>query len=81
MKRFPTSNLISVALLVAVFAFSATDAPAQNNPGTNVSSYNPTLTDPLRRFGGFGEITSTANLAGRDGFDERQIRVGLKLRF
>ena len=58
-----------------------TNTPHFNNPGTNVSSYNPTLTNPLTRYGGFGEITSTFNGVGRDGFDERQIRVGMKLRW
>jgi hypothetical protein len=62
-------------------ALNFTNTPHFNNPGTNVSSYNPTLTDPLRRYGGFGEITSTRDNIGRDGFDERQIRLGLKLRW
>lgn len=60
-------------------AFNFTNTPHFNNPGSNVSSFNPTLTDPLRRFGGYTEITSTFNGVGRDGFDERQIRLGLRL--
>jgi hypothetical protein len=61
-------------------AFNFTNTPHFNNPGGNVSAYNPTLTDPLRRFGGFSEITSTRSL-GRDGYDERQFRIGLRLGF
>jgi hypothetical protein len=34
----------------------------------------------VRDLGGFTEITSTINLA-RDGIDERQFRVGLRLSF
>jgi len=62
-------------------ALNFTNTPHFANPGGNASNYNPTLTDPLRRYGGFGEILSTFNGAGRDGFDERQIRVGLKVRW
>lgn len=61
-------------------AFNFTNTPHFNNPGGNVSAYNPTLADPLRRFGGFSEITGTRSL-GRDGYDERQFRVGLRLGF
>ena len=78
-RNFRVSERFSLQLRGESFNF--TNTPHFNNPGTNVSSYNPTLTDPLRRFGGFGEITSTFNGVGRDGFDERQIRVGLKLRW
>ncbi|MEZ5353905.1 MAG: carboxypeptidase regulatory-like domain-containing protein [Bryobacteraceae bacterium] len=59
-------------------AFNFTNTPHFNNPGTNVSNFNPNQADPLRRFGGYSEITSTRNL-GRDGFDERQVRIGLRL--
>ncbi|MSV29006.1 MAG: TonB-dependent receptor [Bryobacterales bacterium] len=61
-------------------SFNFTNTPHFNNPGTNVSSFNPTITDPLRRFGGFGEITGTSGI-GRDGIDERQFRLGLRLNF
>lgn len=62
-------------------AFNFTNTPHFANPGNNVSSYNPALTNPLTRYGGYMEITSTANNLGRDGFDERQIRLGLRLSF
>jgi hypothetical protein len=60
-------------------AFNFTNTPHFNNPGANVSSYNRTIDDITRRFGGFGEITSTFNGVGRDGIDERQFRLGLRL--
>jgi hypothetical protein len=62
-------------------AFNFTNTPHFNNPGSNVSSYNPTITNPLTRYGGFGEITSTFNGVGRDGIDERQFRLGLRFAF
>ena len=61
-------------------AFNFTNTPHFANPGTNVSSFNPTLTDPLRRFGGYTEITGVSS-TGRDGIDERQFRLGLRLSF
>lgn len=61
-------------------AFNFTNTPHFNNPGTNVSSFNPEITDPLRRYGGYTEITSTSGI-GRDGIDERQFRLGLRLSF
>jgi hypothetical protein len=59
-------------------AFNLTNTPHFNNPGSNVSSYNSSLTDITRRYGGYMEILSTRSL-GRDGYDERQFRVGLRL--
>jgi hypothetical protein len=61
-------------------AFNFTNTPHFNNPGANVSNYNPSLSDPLRRYNGFGEITGTSGI-GRDGIDERQFRLGLLLSF
>ena len=61
-------------------AFNLTNTPHFSNPGTNVSSFNPEITDPLRRYGGYTEITSTNN-PGRDGIDERQFRFGVRLSF
>ncbi|MDX2180951.1 MAG: TonB-dependent receptor [Bryobacteraceae bacterium] len=60
-------------------AFNFTNTPHFSNPGSNVSNYNPTVANPLTRYGGYMEITSTANNLGRDGFDERQFRLGLRL--
>ncbi|MBI1786326.1 MAG: TonB-dependent receptor [Acidobacteria bacterium] len=61
-------------------AFNFTNTPHFNNPGTNVSSFNPEITDPLRRYGGFTEITGTSGI-GRDGIDERQFRIGIRISF
>ncbi|MBI3470308.1 MAG: TonB-dependent receptor, partial [Candidatus Solibacter usitatus] len=61
-------------------AFNFTNTPHFNNPGTNVSSFNPEITDPLRRYGGFTEITGTTGI-GRDGIDERQFRIGIRISF
>jgi len=61
-------------------AFNLSNTPHFGNPGTNVSNFNPTLADPLRRFGGYTEITGTAN-TGRDGIDERMFRIGLRFSF
>ncbi|MBL8176283.1 MAG: TonB-dependent receptor [Bryobacterales bacterium] len=61
-------------------AFNFTNTPHFNNPGGNVDNFNPEITNPLTRYGGYMEITSTAGL-GRDGIDERQVRLGLRLSF
>jgi hypothetical protein len=61
-------------------AFNFTNTPHFANPGANVANFQPEQTDPLRRYNGYGEITSVTNL-GRDGIDERQFRFGLRLSF
>jgi hypothetical protein len=61
-------------------AFNFTNTPHFSNPGTNVSNFNPSIEDPLRRFGGYTEITGVSAV-GRDGIDERQIRFGLRFSF
>ncbi len=61
-------------------AFNFTNTPHFNNPGANVSSFNPSVTDPLTRFNGYSEITGVGT-TGRDGIDERQFRFGLRISF
>jgi hypothetical protein len=61
-------------------AFNFTNTPHFANPGSGVQNYQPTQTDPLRRYNGYGEITGVTNI-GRDGIDERQFRFGLRLSF
>ncbi len=61
-------------------AFNLTNTPHFANPGRDVSNFNPNIADPLRRFGGYTEITGTAN-TGRDGIDERFFRFGLRVNF
>lgn len=77
-RKFSVTERFKLEFRLEAFNFSNT--PHFNNPGTNVSSFNPELADPLRRFGGFTEITGTSGI-GRDGIDERQFRVGLRLSF
>jgi hypothetical protein len=60
-------------------AFNFTNTPFFAAPGGNVSNYNPSIADPARRYGGYMEITSTANNLGRDGIAERQFRLGMRL--
>ncbi|MBI4906057.1 MAG: TonB-dependent receptor [Acidobacteria bacterium] len=59
-------------------SFNFTNTPHFANPGSGVQNYQPTQTDPLRRYNGYGEITGVQNI-GRDGIDERQFRFGLRL--
>jgi hypothetical protein len=59
-------------------AFNASNTPHFANPGANVS--NMDVTGGVVRTNGFSEITGVTNLA-RDGIDERQFRLGLRLRF
>jgi hypothetical protein len=61
-------------------AFNFTNTPHFSNPGSSVTNYQPTQADPLRRYNGYGEITGVTNI-GRDGIDERQFRLGLRLSF
>lgn len=61
-------------------AFNLTNTPHFSNPGANVSNFNPNIEDPFRRFGGYTEITGTAN-TGRDGINERLFRFGLRINF
>ncbi len=61
-------------------AFNFTNTPHFGNPGNNVSNLNLNLDGTIRSLGGFTEITGTTNLA-RDGIDERQFRLGLRISF
>jgi hypothetical protein len=54
------------------------DIPATANRSVSNLVLNPDGT--IRNLGGFATITSTAN-SGRDGIDERVVRVGLRLGF
>jgi hypothetical protein len=59
-------------------AFNLANTPHFANPGANVS--NMDVTGGVVKTNGFAEITGVTNLA-RDGIDERQFRLGLRLRF
>jgi hypothetical protein len=66
------------ALQFRAEAFNFSNTPHFANPGTNVSNMSLDPDGTIRSLGGYSEITSTINL-GRDGIDERQFRVGLRL--
>ena len=59
-------------------AFNFSNTPHFANPGANVSNLD--VSGGVVRTNGYAEITGVQNF-GRDGIDERQIRLGLRLRF
>jgi hypothetical protein len=70
-------------LQVRVEVFNLTNTPHFANPsgnGVNVSQLQLNPDGSVRNLGGFSSITSTAN-SGRDGIDERVVRLGLRLGF
>jgi len=77
-RRFQVNERWKVEFRMEAFNF--TNTPHFNNPGTNVANFQPTQADPARRFNGYSEITGVTNI-GRDGIDERQFRLGLRLSF
>ena len=63
--------------------FNLTNTPHFANPsgnGLNVSQLQLNPDGTVRNLGGFSSITGTAN-SGRDGIDERLIRLGVRLGF
>jgi outer membrane receptor protein involved in Fe transport len=63
--------------------FNVTNTPHFANPsgnGLNVSQLQLNPDGTIRNLGGFSSITATAN-SGRDGIDERVVRVGLRVGF
>ena len=63
-----------------VEAFNVTNTPHFANPSANVSNLQLNADGTIRNLGGFSSITGTAN-TGRDGIDERLIRLGLRFGF
>jgi hypothetical protein len=61
-------------------SFNLTNTPHFANPGGNVSNRILNADGTVRSLGGFSEVTSVISL-GREGFDERQFRFGLRLSF
>ena len=59
-------------------AFNATNTPHFANPGANVSNLTLNPDGTVRTLGGFSEITGTTSI-GREGIDERQFRIGLRV--
>ena len=60
--------------------FNVTNTPHFANPGANVSNLTLNQDGTVKNLGGFSSITNTAN-TGREGIDERLIRLGLRLGF
>ncbi len=63
-----------------VEALNTTNTPHFSNPGANVSNLQLNSDGTVRNLGGFTEITSVTG-TGREGIDERVIRVGLRFSF
>jgi hypothetical protein len=61
-------------------SFNFSNTPHFANPGNNVSNRILNPDGSVRSLNGFSEVTSTISL-GREGFDERQFRFGLRLSF
>ena len=69
-----------LTLQARVEIFNLTNTPHFANPNANVSNLQLNADGTIRNLGGFSSITSTAN-SGRDGIDERVVRLGLRLGF
>jgi hypothetical protein len=61
-------------------AFNFTNTPHFANPGANVSNLSLNSDGSVRDLGGYTVISAVQNL-GREGIDERQFRLGLRLSF
>jgi Carboxypeptidase regulatory-like domain/TonB dependent receptor len=61
-------------------AFNSTNTPHFANPGANVSNRQLNADGSVRNLAGFAQILAVAN-TGRDGIDERQFRLSLKVTF
>lgn len=80
-RQFNARDRYTVQIRAEVF--NLTNTPHFANPsgnGTNVSQLQLNPDGSVRNLGGFSSITSTAN-SGRDGIDERLIRLGLRFGF
>jgi carboxypeptidase family protein/TonB-dependent receptor-like protein len=75
-RTFKITERVQMQLKAEVF--NLTNTPHFANPAGNVS--NMDVSGGVVRTNGFAEITGVTNLA-RDGIDERQFRLGLRLHF
>lgn len=75
-RQFRLTERVGIEFRAEAFNFSNT--PHFANPGANVSNMTLNNDNTIRALGGFSEITNTINL-GRDGIDERQFRLALRL--
>jgi hypothetical protein len=80
-RQFNLHSHYTIQLRAEVF--NLTNKPHFANPsgnGVNVSQLQLNPDGTVRNLGGFSSITATAN-SGRDGIDERLVRIGLRLGF
>jgi hypothetical protein len=62
-------------------AFNATNTPHFSNPSANVSNMVLNTDGSIKNLGGYTSITSTNGGFGREGIDERMLRLGVRIRF
>jgi carboxypeptidase family protein/TonB-dependent receptor-like protein len=62
-------------------AFNATNTPHFSNPSSTVSSMVLNPDGTIKSLGGYTTITSTNGGFGREGIDERMLRLGVRIRF
>ncbi len=77
-RQFSLGNRLTLQARAEIFNLTNTAHFA--NPNANVSNLQLNADGTIRNLGGFSSITSTAN-SGRDGIDERVVRVGVRLGF
>ena len=77
-RQFSLGNRLTLQARTEIFNLTNTAHFA--NPNANVSNLQLNADGTIRNLGGFSSITSTAN-SGRDGIDERVVRVGVRLGF
>ena len=77
-RKFRASERLGMEFRMEAFNF--TNTPHFGNPNSNVSNMVVNQDGSIRDLGGFSTITSTSSLA-REGIDERQFRLGLRLSF
>jgi hypothetical protein len=77
-RQFTFRDRLSLQARAEVF--NVTNTPHFANPNANVSNLQLNADGTIRNLGGYSSITGTAN-SGRDGIDERVVRLGLRLGF
>jgi hypothetical protein len=66
---------------IRVDAFNLSNTPHFSNPGANVSNMVLNNDGTIKSLGGYTSITSTNGGIGREGIDERMLRLGVRVRF
>jgi len=62
-------------------AFNATNTPHFSNPSANVSNMILNPDGSVKSLGGYTSISSVTGGIGREGIDERMLRLGLRIKF